>query len=136
MAGYARAHVMKDSIVSIEGTDFASQVTKVRLVPDQPVQQMRVLEPSGTITDVDTPIWTCELAGIQDQGSGSLGAALRSNAGTLLTFIVQPKTGTGQDVATFEAMAMHVPFGGEQGAWRTFDITLPVDGEPTFSQST
>lgn len=136
MAGYARAHVMRDSTVSIEGTDYAGQVTKAMLVPDTPVEQMAVLEPTGTITDIGTTTWTLELAGVQDNGSGSLGAALRAAEGTFLTLILQPKNGTGQDTATAEVMAMPIPFGGEQGSWRTFDITLPVDGTPTFAQST
>jgi hypothetical protein len=136
MAGYARAHVMKNSVFTLEGVDFVGQVNKVNFVPDTPIQQMRTLSPTGTITDIDTTVWTMELAGVQDFGSGSLGAALRTAAGTLQSVVFQPKTGAAQDKIEAEVMCMHIPFGGEQGAWRTFDISLPVDGVPTFSQST
>lgn len=136
MAGYSRAYIMRDSTVTIEGTEYNNQLTKVRFVPDTPMEQMPVLTPTATITDVGTTTWTCELTGVQDNGSGSLGAVLRSSAGTLLTVVFQPRVGTGQDKITAEVMAMPIEFGGEVNAWRTFDITLPVDGQPTFAQST
>lgn len=136
MAGYARAFIMRDSTVTIDSVEYNGQLNKVRFVPDTPMEQMPVLVPTGTITDISTTTWTCELGGVQDNGSGSLGAALRAAAGTLMEVIFQPRTGTGQDRIVASVMAMPIEFGGEQGSWRTFDITLPVDGQPTFSQST
>lgn len=136
MAGYARAFIMRDSTVTIDSVEYNGQLNKVRLVPDTPMEQMPVLVPTGTITDISTTTWTCELGGVQDNGSGSLGAALRAASGTLLTLTFQPRVGTGQDKVVASVMAMPIEFGGEQGSWRTFDITLPVDGQPTFSQST
>lgn len=136
MAGYARAHIMKNSVVTIATVDYVGQLSTVLLTPDQPINQMRVLSPTGTITDVDNPIWTLQLVGVQDNGTGSLGAALRSASGTLVELVFQPRAGTGQDKVTCSFMATHIPFGGEQGAWRTFDATFPVDGQPVFAQST
>jgi hypothetical protein len=136
MAGYARAFIMRDSTVLINAVEYNNQLTKVNFVPDTPMEQMPVLTPTGTITDIGTTTWTCELTGVQDNGSGSLGAVLRSSAGTLLSVVFQPRIGTGQDMITASVMAMPIAFGGEQGSWRTFDITLPVDGQPVFAQST
>lgn len=136
MAGYARAFIMRDSTVTIDSVEYNGQLNKVRFVPDTPMEQMPVLVPTGTITDISTTTWTCELGGVQDNGSGSLGAALRAAAGTLMDVVFQPRVGTGQDKITASVMAMPIEFGGEQGSWRTFDITLPVDGQPAFSQST
>lgn len=136
MPAYARAHVMRDSKVTIGATEYNNQVTTVLLTPETPIQQMATLSPSGTITDVGTPLWSLQLVGIQDNGSGSLGAALRAAAGTLLTLTFQPRTGTGQDSATCSFVAMQIPFGGAQGEFRTFDMTFPISGEPTFTQST
>ncbi len=136
MAGYARAFIMRDSTVTIDSVEYNGQLNKVRFVPATPMEQMPVLVPTGTITDISTTTWTCELGGVQDNGSGSLGAALRAAAGTLMDVVFQPRVGTGQDKITASVMAMPIEFGGEQGSWRTFDITLPVDGQPTFSQST
>ena len=127
---------MRDSTVTIDAVEYNGQLNKVRFVPDTPMEQMPVLTPTGTITDIGTTTWTVELGGVQDQGSGSLGSALRAAAGTLVTMVFQPRVGTGQDKITAEVMAMPIEFGGEQGSWRTFDITLPVDGQPTFAQST
>ncbi len=136
MAAYARAHVMRNSTVQIATVESTNQLTTVVFTPDQPVQQMRVLSPTDTITDADTTTWTCQLVGIQDFGTGSLGAALRAASGTILAVEFQPRTGTGQDKITANILALDIPFGGEQGAWRTFDMTFPVQGQPTFAQST
>jgi hypothetical protein len=138
MVAYARAHVMKYAIFTVDDIDMANQVTKVRLVPDQPTQSLRVLVPDGTITDTDSATWTLELSGIQDFGSGSLGAAIRTaaDAGTSMDIVFQPRTGSGEDKAEFTIKPLHLPFGGDQGSFRVFDATFPVEGEPTFSQST
>lgn len=133
---YTRAFVMRDSVVTIDAIDYNNQLRMVRFVPDTPIEQMPVLVPTGTVTDTSTTIWTCELEGIQDNGTGSLGAALRTAAGTKIPIVFQPRTGTGQDKVTATIVAMPIEFGGEQGAWRMFNITLPVDGQPVFAQST
>lgn len=127
---------MRNATVVIDGTEYANQLTQVLFTPNTPIQQMPVLVPTGTITDIGTSIWSCQLTGIQDNGTGSLGAHLRTNAGVLMEVTFQPRTGSGQDKIEAEVMGMPIPFGGTTGEWRTFDITLPVEGEPTFSQST
>jgi hypothetical protein len=137
MVAYARAHVIKYAVFEVDEVDFANQVTKVRLVPDTPTQTLRTMDPSGTITDTDSATWMLELAGIQDFGTGSLGAALRTAAaaGTDLDVEFQPKTGTGQDKAVFTIRPINIPFGGDTGTFRTFDTTIPVIGTPAWSQS-
>lgn len=137
MVAYARAHVIKYALFTVEAVEFNAQITKVRLVPDTPTQTLRVMEPSSSVVDADSAVWTLELAGIQDFGVGSLGAALRTaaDAGDDLDVVFQPKTGTGQDKAVFIIRPVNIPFGGEQGTFRTFDVTVPVVGKPTFSQS-
>jgi hypothetical protein len=137
MVAYARAHVIKYALFTVEAVEYNTQVTKVRLVPDTPTQTLRVMEPASSVTDSDSAVWTLELAGIQDFGAGSLGAALRTaaDAGTDLDVEFQPKTGTGQDKAVFVIRPVNIPFGGDTGTFRTFDVTIPVVGKPTFSQS-
>jgi hypothetical protein len=137
MVAYARAHVIKYAVFEVETVEYNAQVTKVRLVPDTPTQTLRVMEPASSVVDADSPVWTLELAGIQDFGVGSLGAALRTaaDAGTDLDVEFQPKTGVGQDRAVFSIRPVNIPFGGDQGAFRTFDVTVPVVGTPVFSQS-
>lgn len=137
MVAYARAHVIKYALLEIETVDYANQVTKARLVPDTPTQTLRTMDPSGSITDADTAVWSFELAGIQDFGTGSLGAALRTAAAANADLEVefQPKTGTGQDKAVFTIRPINIPFGGDAGTFRTFDTNIPVVGTPVFSQS-
>jgi hypothetical protein len=137
MTAYARAHVMRNSSLEIDEVEYANQVTKAIIVPDTPTQTLRTLAPDGVIQDTDSASWMFELAGVQDFGAGSLGAALRTAAaaGTEMDVVYQPKLGTGQDVATFSIKPVQIPFGAEQGAFRVFDVEIPVVGEPTWSQS-
>lgn len=135
MPAYANAHVMRDASVTIDTVEYANQVTKARLVPDTPVQTLRTLVPDGTINDVDSASWVLELSGVQSTKTGGLAKALNDAAGTEIDVVIQPKNGTGEDTATVVALAVAVEFGGTQGQFRTFEVTLPVVGEPTFGTS-
>lgn len=137
MAAYARASVIKNLSLKVATVEHANEVTNAILTPDQNVQTLRTGVPDGTITDADNPVWNLTLEGVQDFGSGSLGAALRTaaDAGTTLAVVYQPFPGTGQDVATFSIRPVQVPFGGQVGSFRTFNVTIPVVGAPTWSQS-
>ncbi|MEU5939406.1 hypothetical protein ABZ807_09465 [Micromonospora sp. NPDC047548] len=129
------AHVYKNALVTIATIQYANQVTKARLVPDQPVQTLRTLVPDGVLQDVDSPVWTFELAGLQINVTGGLAKALRDANGGELEVILQPKVGTAQATATFTIVALMPEFGGEQGNWLTQDLSLPVIGQPVFGTS-
>lgn len=134
MSAPAGAFVIRNATLTIGAVAYANQVTKARLVPETPVQTIRTLVPDGIVQDVDNTAWTLELAGIQDwKDAQGLADALNDAAGTQVTIVLQPKSGTGERKATFVAMAMPVEFGGEQGAFATFDVTLPVVGGVTFA---
>ena len=133
MAAYAGAFVIKNALVKFGGTDFSNQCTKARLVPDTPEQTLRTLVPDGVVTDTDSTVWTLELSGIQDWETGGLAAFLNTNAGTLQNVIVAPVAGTGKKQATVSVRVKPVDFGGDQGAWSTFDVSLMVQGQPTFA---
>lgn len=135
MPAYAGAHVMRNAVVTIEETTYTNQVTKARLVPDTPIQTLRTLVPDGVIQDVDSTVWTLELSGVQDHKTGGLAKVLTDAAGTEIEVVIQPKAGTGQDTATVTIVAMPVEFGGEQGAYRTFEAEFPVVGQPVFGTS-
>jgi hypothetical protein len=130
----AGIYVVKDALLTVEGTDYANQVTVARLVPETPVQQLRTLVPDGTLSDVDSPIWTLELTIVQKNNTGGLAKYLRAQeAGTELDIVLTPKDKTGEDKATFVAMSMPTAFGGQQGQFPTAEIVLPVLGVPVFS---
>lgn len=135
MAAPTGVHVMRNVVLTIGATDYANQVTKARLVPDTPIQTIRTLVPDGVVQDVDSTVWTLELSGVQNWLTGGLADALNDAAGTELSIVLQPKSGTGQSTATFTIIAMPVEFGGEQGNFRTFEGEFPVVGAPTFGVS-
>lgn len=135
MAAYARAYVVRNAIVTIESVAYTDQVTKARLVPDTPTQTLRTF--GGVIKDRDTTSWTLELSGVQDRGAGGLGDALDDAvaAGENLEIEIQPKAGTGQDKAVCTIVPVPIEFGGESGAFKTFEQTFEVVDQPVFSQS-
>lgn len=128
---------MKNSSVVIDTVSYENQLTKARLVPDAPIQTLRTLVPDGILQDADSATWTLEIAGVQDRGTGGLAKAIDDavTAGGSLTMTIQPKIGSGQDVATVTIIPVPVEFGGEQGNFRTFEASFAVVGQPTFSQS-
>lgn len=125
--------VIRNPVFTIEGVDYTGQATKARLVPETPVQTLRTLDPDTVLVDVDSPTWTFELAGIQQ---GTLAAALdAATPGDVLEVVLQLAPGTGKPVRTFNILAMPTPFGGEQGAHATFDLSFPVVDQPAKSTS-
>lgn len=124
--------VLRDSLVELDGTDYANQMTRARLVPEVPTQTVRTLVPDGAINDVDSPAWTFEIAGIQKLATGGLLKKLNdANPGDLISVEWEPKTGvTGQPHYEFQVRAKPAPIGGDQGAFATFELVLEVEGEP------
>ncbi|MEU5965952.1 hypothetical protein ABZ777_32505 [Micromonospora parva] len=129
------AHIYRNASVLIDEEEYTNQLTTARLVPDQPVQTMRTLDPTGTQQDVDTPVWTFEISGLQINIPSGLAAVLRAANGEPVEIVLQPKVGTGLPTATFTAIALMPPFGGEQGNWLTQELSLPVVGQPVFGVS-
>ncbi|WP_328850259.1 hypothetical protein OG994_16635 [Micromonospora globbae] len=123
---------MRNASVLIDEVEYANQVTRARLVPDTPIQTLRTLVPDGAITDVDSTVWTLELSGVQSYKADGLAKFLTDNAGQKVEMVLTPKLGTGEDTATVTVTCVPVEFGGEQGAFRTFEVELPVEGQPVF----
>lgn len=124
--------VLKDSQFTVEGVDHANELTRIRLVPDVPTQNLRTLVPDGNITDVDSAAWTLEIAGIQKLAVGGLLKLLNdSEPGTLLDVEWEPlKDVAGQPNFVFQVKSMPGPVGGDQGAFATFEMVLQVEGQP------
>jgi hypothetical protein len=136
MAAPAGAFVLKNPVITIGGTSYANQLTKARLLADTPTVTIRTLVPDGSVTDVDTAVWTLELAGIQDwKNAQGLADFLNDNTNVLVTVVLQPKPGSGEKSATFQMYAHPVDFGGEQGQFATFDATFGIQGSPVFSDA-
>jgi hypothetical protein len=127
--------VLKNSLVSIEAVDYANQLTRARLVPETPSTTLRTLVPDGSITDVDSPVWTFEIAGVQKQATGGLASVLNAaTPGDLLDVIWEPVAAlVGQPHYVFQVVAKPVPVGGDQGGQALFEAVLEVIGAPVKS---
>lgn len=126
--------VMRNSLFTVEGTDYANQCKKIRLVPEGETQTYRTLVPDGVIVDEDSSVWTLEVTGLQINITGGLAKLLRdSTEGDELDCVFAPKNVSGEQKATFTALAKKVPLGEEQGKFAEFDFALAVKGAPVFS---
>ncbi len=125
--------VMKDSLVEVEGVDYANQLTRARAVPDVPVQTQRVLIPNGTLNDVDSAAWTFEVAMVQKLAAGGFAQVLNdATPGDLLDVVFEPvRDVPGQPHYEFQIRAMPVPVGGDQGAFAVSEVTFTIEGTPT-----
>jgi hypothetical protein len=126
------AYVVKHVSCTWGGADYASQHTKVRLVPNTPIQTLRTLIPNGVVQDIDDPDWTLEIAGAQDWTSAQgLVRYLNDHRGEDVEVVFTPRSGG--VTATLTVVAMAAEFGGEKGNWALFELTLPVQGQPEFT---
>jgi hypothetical protein len=127
--------VLKNSEVTFTATDYANQMTRARLVPEVPSQQIRTLVPDGTLSDVDSAAWTFEIAGIQKLNTGGLAKMLNdATPGSEIEVTWQPVKGVvGQPEYTFMVIAQPVPIGGDQGGFATFEAVLQVVGAPVVA---
>lgn len=127
------AYVMRNAVVTIDAVAYANQCATAQLVPDVPTQTYRTLVPDGVVQDVDSPVWTFKLKGLQINISGGLAKALRdATVGDILDVTLAPKNSTGEGQATFQIVAKPVVFGGDQGAFAEIDDEFAVLGQPTF----
>lgn len=134
MAPAPGAFVMRNASTTFDTVEYKNQLTTARLVPDADVQQLKTLDPTGTVSDVDTASWMFELAGVQDwKVTQGLCEFLNLNHGQEVDVVLQPRPGTGNRIATFTCVAKSQEFGGEQGNWALFETELPVVGSPVFS---
>jgi hypothetical protein len=128
------AYVLRDALFTVEGTDYANQCTSVVMTPTQETQTLKTMVPDGIVQDVDTPTWVCSINGIQDYVTAQgLARYLTDHSGEQIDVVFEPKKGG--VTATAVLVAKATPFGGEQGAFTTFDVELPMIGAPAFDAS-
>jgi hypothetical protein len=124
--------VLSNATVSINATQYAAKVKTALFTPSTNVSTYPVLAPVGNIQDVDQPVWTLQLVGVQDWSTAGISKYLNDNRGTEVPVIVTPEDTTGWPTCTATVIAMAPPFGGTSGEWAEYDLTLPVVGQPTF----
>jgi hypothetical protein len=137
MPAYPRAHVVKRHLFELDGVDYSNQLQTVLLTPNSETQSYRIAVPDGNVTDNDSATWTIQLIGIQDFGTGSLGAALRAGNGLDMDFVYEPNVtdNGGDDHVEGVMKGAPIPIGGTAGQFRTFDMSFGVSGEPLVTQS-
>lgn len=133
---YNKSRVIRNpSSFLIGAVEYAPQVTKVRIVPDTPIQTVRTWD--GVDQDRDSTSYVLEISGHSFRGTGGLVAAfdVAVAAGTNLTATIVPRTGTGEDTAEVTFMPLPTEFGGEAGGWKQFEAEFPVIDEPTYDSA-
>lgn len=124
---------MKNVSVTFDGTPYLGNTTKTTLTPSQDVQQLRTLDPGYTLSDVNDATWVFDVSGpvIED----GLWDYIMEHVGEEIEVVLQPMPGSGRKTATFTVIALALPFGGEQGAYSTFDASFPVVGDIEWGTS-
>lgn len=115
--------VFKYAVVEIDTVDYAEYATTALVTGDAPTQILRTLVPDGQITDIDSTVHTFQLAGAQGT---ALHTALVAAEGTVVDVVFQAEFGAGKAVRTFTWTVPPIPFGGQQGAFRVFDVSAPT----------
>lgn len=124
------------------GTDFAIQLTSVTLTPDVATERLKTLKPAGRYSSVDDPEWSLDLGyayGYDDAGAAALALSsyLLENNGEQVPFSFEPiaaLVGAPKYDGTVSLVAGAL--GGDQGAFSTQSVSLPVEGQPTVSTVT
>lgn len=127
---------MRNASAKFDTTEYGtSTLSKAELVPSTETSQLKTIG-GTTHSDVDSPSWTFDIAGVQDWVvSQGLADFLHANHGQVVEVVLQPKAGSGQRIATFNVVCMAPKFGGSQGDWALMELSLPVDGVPAFTVS-
>lgn len=124
---------LKDVILTVDGDTYEKHVSGVTITPSVATATFKGLEPTATYSQASTATWTVDLTYVQDwETADSLSAYLFNNAGSEITMSFKPESGTG---GTFSATVIVVPgsVGGAVDAYATSTVSLPVQGQPTYT---
>ncbi len=127
--------VLKDAIVSVDGTEYQATVKTAMFTPTTNTQTYPVMVPEGAIQDVDNAVWTLQVVGLQDWGASGLSKYLKDNHGTQVDVTVTPVAVNGWPEINATVICMSPPFGGTAGEFAEMDVTLPVVGQPAFANA-
>jgi len=118
----------KNAKIEWDGVEFLGNTTAATLTPDTAIVQEKTLDPGYVLSDADDATWTFVVRG--PQVIEGLSEYLTEHAGEKVEVVFTPKRGVGNPTYTFTVTLMAVPIGGERGSFNTFEVSLPVDGEP------
>lgn len=126
---------MKDSVVSIAGTDHGGEASAVQMTPSTPVSTWKGLKPDAVHSSAGTTTWTCDMTiGVDWDDATSLSRYLFEHAGEKATLEFRPRTGgTGMSV---EVILIPGAIGGSVDSDAEATVSLPATGQPTFLPAT
>lgn len=130
----AAGFVVKNVIFKLGTTAYECAVTNVQVTPTTPVQTTSTLCPDGTLSDTGRTTWALQVTANVDLTAGSLYTFLNTHAGQDVAFEFHPDGGTAKWAGTVTV----IPVGGTFGVntWASFTVTLPGDGQFTFTAAT
>lgn len=114
-----------------DGTDFGIQLTSITLSADVATERLKTVKPAGRFSAVDDPEYSLELGyvfGSDPEGAEpALGDYLMEHNGEEVDFTFRPLSG-GPPVYSGRCTLVAGSIGGDQGAFSTQYVTLPVEG--------
>lgn len=117
------------------GTDFGLQLTSIVATPDVAVERIKTVKPEGRFASVDEPEWSLDLGYLYgyDDAAGVDAAFteyLMNHNGEIVDFTFRPLSGVvGSPEYTGQCRLVAGPLGGDQGAFSTQSVSLPVEGQ-------
>jgi hypothetical protein len=119
------------------GTNFAIQLTSITLTPDVATERIKTAKPAGRYSSVDDPEWSLDLGyvyGYDDTTADeALAAYLLDHTGEQVPFTFRPISGaSGAPEISGTVTLLAGAIGGDQGAFSTQTVSLPVEGQPTI----
>lgn len=123
---------LKDVVLTVDGDTYEKHVSGVTFTPSVSTATFKGLESDAVFTQASNASWTVDLTYVQDWDTAdSLSAYLFNNAGSEITLSFLPQTGSG----TWSATVIVVPgaVGGQVDAYATSTVSLPVQGQPTYT---
>lgn len=117
------------------GTDYGLQLTSITATPDVAVERIKTVKPEGRFASVDEPEWSLDLGylyGYDDAAAedAAFTEYLMNHNGEIVDFTFRPISGlAGAPEYTGQCRLVAGPLGGDQGAFSTQTVSLPVEGQ-------
>jgi hypothetical protein len=117
------------------GTDYGLQLTSITATPDVAVERIKTVKPEGRFASVDEPEWSLDLGylyGYDDAAAedAAFTEYLMNHNGEIVDFTFRPLHAVaGSPEYTGQCRLVAGPLGGDQGAFSTQTVSLPVEGQ-------
>lgn len=124
---------LKDVILTVDGDTYEKAVSSVTLTPAVAMATFKGLDEAAVYNESGAATWNADIVYVQDWDSiHSFSAYLFANQGSKVTMTFKPKSLSG---GTFSAtvLIVHGSIGGTVDAFATSTVSMPVEGQPTFT---